>query len=36
MMLTIDMLVMLSAFAFFFLRAAQEHDRAERAAAATG
>ena len=36
MMLTIDMLVMLSAFAFFFWRAAQEHDRAERAAAATG
>lgn len=36
MMLTLDVVVMLAAFAFFFHRAAQDHDRAERAAAATG
>lgn len=32
MMLSLDVVVMLSAFAFFFWRAAQDHDRQERAA----
>jgi cytochrome c oxidase assembly factor CtaG len=36
MMLGLDLIVMLSAVAFFFYRSAQDHDRAERAAAATG
>jgi cytochrome c oxidase assembly factor CtaG len=36
MMMGLDLLVMLSTVAFFFYRSGQEHDRAERAAAATG
>jgi len=36
MMLGLDLLVMLGSVAFFFYRSAQEHDRSERAAAATG
>ena len=36
LMLGLDVVIMLFALAFFFWRAAQDHDRAERAAAATG
>jgi cytochrome c oxidase assembly factor CtaG len=36
MMLGLDLLVMLFAVGFFFYRSAQDHDRAERAAAAAG
>jgi putative membrane protein len=36
MMLGLDLLVMLFAVAFFFYRSAQDHDRAERTAAAAG
>ena len=36
MMLGLDLLVMLFAVGFFFLRSAQDHDRAERAAAVPG
>ena len=36
MMLGLDLLVMLFALAFFFYRSAQDHDRAERAAAVAG
>jgi cytochrome c oxidase assembly factor CtaG len=36
MMLALDLLIMLAGVAFFFHRSAQEHDSAERAAAATG
>ena len=36
LMLSLDTIVMLAGFAYFFYRAAAEHDRAERAAAATG
>ena len=34
MMMGLDLMVMLFAVAFFFYRSAQEHDQAERAAAA--
>ena len=36
LMLSLDLLLMLGAAAFFFWRAAADHDRAERAASATG
>ncbi len=36
MMLGLDLLVMLFAVGFFFHRSAQDHDRAERAAAVAG
>ncbi len=36
MMLALDLLVMLSAVAFFFYRSAQDHDRADRAQAVAG
>jgi hypothetical protein len=35
-MLGLDLLVMLFCVAFFFYRSAEEHDRAQRTAAATG
>jgi len=36
MMLALDLLVMLSAVAFFYYRSAQDHDRADRAQAVAG
>ena len=36
MMLTLDLAIMLAAFAFFFYRAGQDHDRAEHRAAVAG
>ncbi len=36
LMMTVDLAIMLFALAFFFWRAAEDHDRAERAAAAPG
>jgi putative copper resistance protein D len=36
MMLALDFLIMMGSVAFFFYRSAQEHDRSEHAAAATG
>jgi cytochrome c oxidase assembly factor CtaG len=36
MMMGLDLFVMMFAVAFFFYRSAEEHDRAERAAAAPG